>query len=142
MGSLIWSPRELPHHGPWAPNGPTIPIEFARIARDGRLSLIIDHDHGEMVPSWSALATATHLEEGRVDLASREGCPIRNIGCTDLNGNETEVTGGVVGAWCRRTGWDGAVWTQLPSTFEERTGDPFSVEAALAYLHHLTGDTR
>ncbi|MPZ52244.1 MAG: hypothetical protein GEU79_05845 [Acidimicrobiia bacterium] len=141
-GSLIWSPRELSYHGPWTPNGPILPIEFSRIASDGRLTLIIDENHGEMIPTWSAIARQTNLDGARKDLAAREGCPLDRIGWTERHGIGDNMTGGVVADWCATTGWDGAVWTQLPSTFEERTGEPFSVAAALSYLDGLSADTQ
>ena len=41
-GSLLWSPRTLPLAGTWSSDGPVLPIEFARISVDGRLTLIIE----------------------------------------------------------------------------------------------------
>jgi hypothetical protein len=40
-GSLIWDPRELDRQGRWHTCGPRLPIEFARISKDVRLTLVI-----------------------------------------------------------------------------------------------------
>jgi len=38
-GSLIWDPRELKiKNSEWQKDGPNLPIEFARISQDGRLT--------------------------------------------------------------------------------------------------------
>ena len=39
-GSLLWDPRSLPMAGPFRDDGPRLPIEFSRIARDGRATLV------------------------------------------------------------------------------------------------------
>ncbi len=144
-GSLVWSPRSLPHCGPWTPTGPTLPIEFSRISRDGRLTLIIDTDHGDPVPTWCApAAAAPDIASAVGDLALREGCPENRIGQVRVDGGLSDDHGAteVIAKWCRMGGWDGAVWTDLISTFHDRTGTPYSVDAAIGYLDGLTGDTR
>jgi hypothetical protein len=37
-GSLVWDPRDLPVKGAWRPDGPRLPIEFARQSDNGRLT--------------------------------------------------------------------------------------------------------
>jgi hypothetical protein len=40
-GSLIWQPRELRISLPiWKTDGPELPVEFARVSMDGRLTLV------------------------------------------------------------------------------------------------------
>ena len=39
-----------------------------------------------------------------------------------------------IAAWVNTHGLDAAVWTALGSNFEEKTSEPFSVEAAIRYL--------
>lgn len=83
-------------------------------------------------------------------LAAREGCSESWIGHLDRSGEEsshrshpgqTDVADRIL-PWLRASPWQAVVWTALPSTFEERTGSPFSVEAALAYLDALEGEVR
>jgi hypothetical protein len=40
-GSLIWDPRGLPMRGKWFEDGPLLPIEFVRIAKNERVTLVI-----------------------------------------------------------------------------------------------------
>jgi hypothetical protein len=40
-GSLIWCPGILRTKSRWHSDGPALPIEFARISGDNRLSLVI-----------------------------------------------------------------------------------------------------
>jgi len=43
-GSLIWKPDKPAISAPWHANGPLLPIEFARISLDGRLTLVLCPD--------------------------------------------------------------------------------------------------
>ena len=45
-GSLLWQPKDLQFDKEigWSKNGPMLPIEFARISKDGRLTLVITKD--------------------------------------------------------------------------------------------------
>ncbi len=38
-GSLVWKPCVLRCKGDWHGYGPELPLEFARVLRDGRLTL-------------------------------------------------------------------------------------------------------
>jgi len=40
-------------------------------------------------------------------------------------------------SWLDATAFDAAIWTALPSNFESKTGRPFTVEHAIAYLEAL-----
>ena len=56
-GSLIWQPKDLlldTEFG-WKEDGPILPIEFARISKDGRLTLVITKN-GTKVPVLYALS--------------------------------------------------------------------------------------
>lgn len=41
-GSLYWDKRTLAIQSEWNEDGPTLPIAFSRISKDGRLTLVID----------------------------------------------------------------------------------------------------
>ena len=49
-GSLIWQPKDLKFDANigWKEKGPILPIEFARISKDGRLTLVITKDAKEV----------------------------------------------------------------------------------------------
>ena len=41
-GSLVWERRELQAASDFVADGPLLPIEFCRISRDGRLTLVLE----------------------------------------------------------------------------------------------------
>ena len=45
-GSLVWDPRTLQIKGDWVASGPELDIEFSRVSKDGRLTLVIDPVNG------------------------------------------------------------------------------------------------
>ena len=149
-GSLIWSPRDLPHDGRWRSGGPTLPVEFSRISDDGRLTLVVDPDHGAPVETRWTLSSRSCVAEAVTDLARREGCAERWIGflenasgrsSRDRNPSQIDVDGRLA-PWISDQAVDALLWTALPATFEERRGRPFSTAAALDYLDSLEGDLR
>ena len=44
-------------------------------------------------------------------------------------------------AWAHANGLDAVIWTALAGNFAEKTGEPFSVEAAIRYLETRNGKT-
>ena len=72
-GSLVWDPRQLPLKTAWKLHGPKLPIEFSRVSRDARLTLVIDPDNGTEVPTRFALSTRTEMPDAIADLRDREG---------------------------------------------------------------------
>ena len=61
-GSLIWLPKDLKFdtNSGWKENGPVLPIEFARISKDGRLTLVIT-PNGTEVPTLYAVSSFDSL---------------------------------------------------------------------------------
>lgn len=148
-GSLLWDPRDLATDGRWSPTGPVLPIEFTRVALDGRLTLVLDLVHGSMVCTHAVLS-ALSLSEAIRNLAGREKTGEEWIGFVDLTtagSSRTHHPSQIdvhdqIGRWCATQEATAAVWTALPSTFEARVGTLFSVEAGLDYLWRLGGDQR
>ncbi len=141
-GSLIWDPRCLPHCGTWYLGGPRLPIEFSRISPDGRLTLIIDREHGHPVVSRWSRSPRSGIQHAVADLAAREVCDPDGIGFLDRGHPEQPDVPTTVRRWCASNDLDGAVWTALPGTFEQRAGRPFSVANAMDYLDSLVGSDR
>ena len=83
-GSLLWQPKDLQFDKEigWSENGPSLPIEFARISKDGRLTLVITEDVKE-VKTYFAISNYETLEEAVLNLAVREGCGREQIGSYD-----------------------------------------------------------
>ncbi|MDH5422480.1 MAG: hypothetical protein OEY55_11810 [Acidimicrobiia bacterium] len=78
-GSLVWdphgrtgSPLKVRPGSEWSATGPKLPVEFARIAENGRLTLIIVPGY-EIVSrtSW-ILSAESDLEKAALNLADRE----------------------------------------------------------------------
>jgi hypothetical protein len=141
-GSLIWQPGDLPACGGWRSDGPRLPVEFARISRDGRLTLIVWPGVPEIDTYWTEMTLPT-LDAAIAALASREGCPPRFIGHWSRDRAGAEVAPEAVAtvtAWAAHRDLQAAVWTDLPSTFAKRTGAPWSPSAAVNYLGGLVRD--
>jgi len=147
-GSLIWDPRNLPKEGFWQTGGPELPIEFSRISKDCRLTLVIDFNKGKNVPTRYVLSPRVDINDAISDLALREGTDKDNIGYVDLFNNpkykkdNSEKTCNIVREWCKGKEFDGAVWTALPSNFEEETKKKFNLNVAINYLNGLPETAR
>ncbi|MEM9010297.1 MAG: hypothetical protein AAGE18_03665 [Pseudomonadota bacterium] len=146
-GSLIWDLEVLAPHvtGDWAMTaGPVLPLEFSRISAKRKMGLVvcIDPAVGVDCPTHVIRSRRGRLADAAADLAARERAPLDLIGAVDIAGDSAgraEIAALVAG-WCRRTGWDGAVWTDLRPNFAETTGQTFSLQAAQAYLRTLAGE--
>jgi hypothetical protein len=148
-GSLIWDPRELPVGSSWHPDGPELPVELARVSADGRLTLVLREGVGALQTLWALMSCAS-LDEARDELARRERTDAAGIGSLDCDGDSRiesldpihRTSSPRVASWLAGHRLDAAIWTGLPSNFEERTGDPLGLDAAVRYLERLSRDTR
>ncbi|MEM1197805.1 MAG: hypothetical protein AAGI06_00725 [Pseudomonadota bacterium] len=146
-GSLIWDLEILePQVDPrWQRGaGPALPLEFSRVSpkRKKALALIVDPDHGTSCATSLVVSRRTSLEEAVADLAARERAPLERIGYASSRGIWRSNVDGVAErfeAWFDASGFNGAVWTDLPGNFHEETGTPYSLDAAIAYLKTLEG---
>ncbi len=84
-GSLIWCPGSLRIKTRWRRDGPRLPIEFARISKDGRLTLVIHPASEDQTTYWagSEFKTADHA---RQNLREREGAKLEEIHYLVQNG--------------------------------------------------------
>jgi len=136
-GSLIWDPRELPHYGPWKTGGPVLPIEFSRVSKDGRLTLVID-PAGPPVPTRFALSPRTDITDAVEDLRKREGTIRKWIGffvaATGASSRqqfpEQVDINGVLREWCAAQQIGECAWTALTANFNDELGIDFSPENA------------
>lgn len=149
-GSLIWDLDDLAPKvsGAWQmAAGPALPLEFTRISpkRKRSLVVIVNAEHGTACPTHVIASRRDAIAGAIDDLAARERTPPNGIGAVCLatghrQGSDRAVPE-LVARWCREAGWQGAVWTDLPSNFEAETGQPFGHETALAYLRTLSRDS-
>ena len=150
-GSLVWDPRTLRLAGHWMEGGPALPIEFSRISDNGRLTLVIDEAHGVDVPTRYAWSALNDLDEAIADLQRREGSSVRSrIGFIDIGSGLTceraranhPLACARILEWSKGQHLDAVIWTAIGPRFQEKTGLPFSVEAAVRYLAGLQEPTR
>lgn len=136
-GSLVWKPGVLRCTGSWQPDGPALPLEFARTSRDGRLTIVLMAG-APLVPSlWVELDYAT-AEGARAALAGREGSGLHTIGSWPDAMPEYDVGAAEVAAWSKEMGLDATVWSALQPKFRNTTGGaPESADIAVEYLRQL-----
>lgn len=83
-GSVVWKPGSLKDHlennAKFEQGGPELPIEFSRVSDDGRLTLVIDEEHGRKVTTFVATSSRSELLEARDDLMHREKTKEQYIG--------------------------------------------------------------
>jgi hypothetical protein len=150
-GSLIWDPLDLQAAADFAPNGPLLPIEFCRISRGGRLTLVIDETFGAVCTTHSVPSALQDLDSAIGNLRARENMrDAEGVGFVELgSGRRSRVAMqrhpdavATIAAWAQANGYDAAIWTALQSNFDEpdQGGEPFSVTAALRYLESLAGE--
>jgi hypothetical protein len=147
-GSLIWDRRDLMLAGPFKPIGPSLRLEFSRVSRDRRLTLVIDEANGAPCTTYAAPHIHTDLDATIENLRMREGMPdASGVGFIDTyDRSRSDIAWERhpramldIELWAMRNGYRAVIWTALASNFHEpdKAGVPFSVEAALAYLAAL-----
>jgi len=146
-GSLIWDPRNLNVEGTWKLTGFTLPIEFSRFSRVGRLTLVIDHMNGEQVPILYYYSSFRNLNDAIQNLRECEGnTNLQDIGYINLvaktsrSHNEDDVI--TIKQWAISEKFDAVIWTDLTSNFFKKRRIRFSIENAVNYLKSLTGETK
>lgn len=147
LGSLIRDPGKLTLDGTWQCGGPVLPIEFSRVSEDRRLTLVIDRDHGQSVTTYFATSGRMSLPEAVEELRTRERTPtLRRIGYVEVESRHfnarCDLDRQAILAWSEERGFDATIWADLGSNFEERVGQPFTLDAAVAYLRGLDEPTK
>lgn len=140
-GSLVWDPRNLPIRGPWFDDGPLLPVEFARVSSNERVTLVICNVDYRVRVLW-ALMNAQDLNTAKRDLAAREGIKDseieRSIGYWEA---ATEQSYGAaatdIAAWATTKRLDGVVWTSLQAGLKGKRGTVPSIDEILDHLRGL-----
>ncbi|MGB9067522.1 MAG: hypothetical protein WCC21_03035 [Candidatus Acidiferrales bacterium] len=145
-GSLIWCPGSLQIKSCWHRDGPDLPIEFARVSKDGRLTLVIHAGSEDQQTLWAA-AVSDDVEVVRESLRAREETGARFIHSATVAGVFSDGVGKEVRDsienWLKaRPGLKGCVWTGLPSNWKETRHSDFSVTGAVEYLNNLLEPSR
>lgn len=140
-GSLIWNPRNLSISSKWFKDGPHIPIEFARISNDDRLTVVVYPDAKRIRVLW-AYMDYRRLEDAIKNLIKREETIRKYIGYVDISTDKyrsnvvPEITTYIT-EWANKKNIDAVIWTDLYSNFEKVTGAKFNEENVIKYLKNL-----
>ncbi len=146
-GSLYWDKRELDIIKDWTSGGVILPVEFARISRDGRLTLVITEEYGTDIETYWAISKYSNLEDAIENLREREGTNKRGIGFVDLISNENQSKFSKllldrISSWAKEKSIDAVIWTDLKSNFSEKQKKEFSYENAEKYLMSLNREAK
>ena len=148
-GSLLWQPKDLHFNEEigWSENGPFLPIEFARISKDGRLTLVITQN-GTVVKTYFAFSNYDNLEEAVLNLAVREGSGRGQIGSYDKSDNtfskEVFFKNNIL-EWINYTDIDAVIWTNLGENWEIKNDNKEVIEEIVPdlridYIKNLKGN--
>lgn len=145
-GSLIWCPGPLQIKSCWHRDGPALPIEFARVSKDGRLTLVIHPGSKHQQTLW-ATAVSRDIDLARHNLCEREGTDSRLIHSATAAGEFSDGVGNevrdAIANWLReRPHLQGCVWTGLASNWRDKQKSDFSVPLAIQYLRVLPDPAR
>ncbi|MEZ4332365.1 MAG: hypothetical protein R3F35_11460 [Myxococcota bacterium] len=155
-GSLLWDPRTLPLAAPFRHAGPPLPIEFSRVALDGRVTLVIDPEAAPVRTWWAPLAVAS-IDSAVAELARREGVAAARVAdwiglATRVDATATAAAGSGVAIasrslgstagpsrsgierWLAEQSLDAVVWTALPA---RRPDGRFERPACAELIEHL-----
>jgi hypothetical protein len=140
-GSLIWCPGSLQIKSAWHRDGPILPIEFARISKDGRLTLVIHPGSAGQRTLWAA-AVSEDINAVRETLREREGTASSSIhrATTDgqfSDGVATNVQDAIAGWLEEHQEFQGCVWTGLAGNWKEKQKSAFSIPEVVRYLETL-----
>ncbi|CCG53713.1 Protein of unknown function [Flavobacterium indicum GPTSA100-9 = DSM 17447] len=148
-GSLIWDPKDLEYNKQlgWVYDGPVLPIEFARISKNGRLTLVIT-ENGTFNKTFYTFANMKlTFEEAIENLRKREGCNKKDIGfykaetdefhCEDFKFKEE------IRNWSSEKKIKNIIWTDLPEkwSFNNEKDETVNVNPneRIEYLKNLAG---
>lgn len=143
-GSLIWRPGDLRFRTRWHADGPRLPIEYARISQDGRLTLVIHVASAEQNTLWVEW-DGTDVEAARQALRTRESCALASIHCMCRGGRSygsiLPSVATAVRGWLAAKDMAAAVWTGLESNWQQKRSAHFTADDALSYIRGLQTPT-
>ena len=152
-GSLIWNPKDLNYNEElgWIYDGPTLPIEFARISNDGRLTLVIT-ENGSLNKTFYTLANSNlSFEETFENLRIREGkCKRQDIGfykaeTDEFHSNDFKYEEEIRN-WAKEKKIKNIIWTDLPEKWSYQNENDETVNVnpneRIEYLKNLTSEKK
>ena len=140
-GSLVWRPDSLPIvASKWYPDGPELPIEFARRSSNDRVTLVLVPDRPTVTTLWGELACESSHEAIR-RLAIREGVSPHRLALDIGFWTATADSGGqwreLIRKWAVPKAIECVVWTALPYKWERNGDRVASAEEVVGHLRQL-----
>lgn len=140
-GSLIWDSRNLESYGEWKKDGPFLPIEFARISNNSRLTLVLKQNCKPIQVLWNYMASK-NIELARENLKERERAEnIDRIGFVNLMDNTQssryEGVADLIIEWAVNNNIDGVIWTELGVRFKDKIKKDLNLENIISYLNSI-----
>ena len=137
-GYLIWDRRSLDVAPEWLPDGPLLPVEFARFATPPRLLPVLVED-APLQPTFWTLSQKQSVLAAAADLAVREGVGTHDIGHWSREESMRPPAGfeAVVARWAESKGLDGAVWRAVEPNLPDRSPGFPSEQQRLEFLRGL-----
>jgi hypothetical protein len=136
-GSLIWNPCGLHVErgtNAWHPDGPELPVEFARESSCNRLTLVLLPEGKRVATLWAEMLDGG-LKDARSNLAHREKANVVRIGVWPSDRRYLHKA--TIGSWANERGFDAVVWTALAPKFDNENGTIPSVSQVITYLWGL-----
>jgi len=124
------------------PDGPLLPIEFARISQDKRLTLVICPEAERQQVLWAKMKTNS-LEDAIDHLRKREETTEKRIGFIELSDQKSYRCGVLSGILEEIRNWAGikklssVIWTDLPPNFKIKTNYELNAKNVIEYLNSL-----
>ena len=144
-GSLIWNPKTLQYNKEigWQKDGPFLPLEFARISMDGRLTLVITPE-GKEVQTLYTFSTYNTIDEAILNLAVREGSGRKSIGYYDKNRDliypaNFEYLENLKSWLAINPDIEAVIWTNLGANWEETDRLKSNNQNRIEHLQALDG---
>lgn len=152
-GSLIWEPKVLDYNKQlgWLYDGPNLPLEFARISKDGRLTLVITEDGTPNKTFYTLSNINLSFDEAIENLRIREGkCPKKDIGFykaeTDEFHSDDFKYKEEIRNWSNEKKIKNIIWTDLPKkwSYQNEMDETVNVNPnkRIEYLKSLTGEKK
>lgn len=137
-GYLVWDPRSLDLERQWLPDGPLLPVEFARFASGPRLLPVLVAD-APVQPTLWALSRKASVLAAAADLAVREGVLTADVGHWTRAEAMRESSGidAIIGQWVESKGLDGAVWRAVEPNLPDGSPGFASEQVRLDFLREL-----
>ena len=151
-GSLTWEPKNLEFikaYG-WQNDGPFLPIEFARISNNGRLTLVITENGTPITTYFTIAPFFSKVEDVIMNLKLREGCKLNDIGyyisATDTIHPANFPFKKEIIEWAKKHKKDNVVWTNLSEKWEYKNENEETIsvnpDERIEYLKNLAEEKK